>query len=1172
MKSLTPTKVLSALALLVAAVIGINVFRSHPRSARRTPAPDHVTTSPRPNSFSENQTRTIRFHADFDALQGMDSIDIEDQLRDWLLYAVVSESGMDATSTGKVLYDVPPSRAQYLKPVGAFEFGDTRFRVIDAAGTVVALIPADAPNRNVLIERIADSAQTALGRPPASIRVFEYDLNPNEFTATLRRSGDLSSDRLSSSEFGFVSGTVRSKEQFERIVAQISDLTSLSVGTNGEIEISGRTGRSDLEERIGLEDIAALWQAENRIASGLDPVVGSGFSLDPVFDYRKLDAVFARLRPKLRPWAPESELERIEGRILQRDEKPLLELLYRIEQKTPEDRREDFATQVDQAKFQRARYNGQLSGSEVGMVLFYTDLTAKLWAMDYANGAPEHQIRGFVPLLKTPLSPIYDLEMRELASTRLWFGPRSSGYAKTEGRLLLAPIATRVYAASSNDLQPGKEAQANAESAAFLGWWNDHYAQVAAYEPQYERLNRIFKWSIAFSWLSGSGHLNTLDFLGAVPVRRDNWFPEWARRKRDLRFSSWDGIEFFQKGYQGGETESMPLLRSDEYRTYFSDAGGKGYTSRRISGGVSLASTRDVAAKTPVDPKIDPSLRRPDAKLSGSAITNSDNTKFELAARDSQQVRIDATTDKPLRGPSVELRGNKISTDFRRADGAMRADAKIGGSPVGSLTIRNGDRPDTVDVLFQSVETAVAQGYGRTLNDAVSRGENPEIAFARRADIGAVIKDGDAYYIADAKDRSRWTAFTPEGPENARVAGSADLRIGSDDGRSNNSNARWNVSFVDRREVEKKISGSGRYLIADQVASARSGVAFSVQTRGPPPSGPSVVFDFGNKGGPLAAIENYQRGGGNRGGGGNGRTSYAGFGDDPGDWNEADSWLHQGNFEDARRAFDVLLGIYPEDPRTNFRRNLSHAASGSPVTAVEASRTTVHPDHLPEFLAAADAVNAHLQRESVAARQVSSLMRYFVAKAYGADVHFTGTHENLGVEIRISQAVGRSDAGRAPPGAVIFIQTPDLSSPLPHVPQADSSQSGQRVTQLQNSITAFAEPDVIRITETGKTYLRIDSSLAKVGRETSAPDSSRIKGAADRAQTAGKPRGGPQGGGPSNGAPPPESRYFQTRYRPGLIDECAALSESERRKRPECRDPYVYLVDLPPSGSVRVAR
>jgi len=43
------------------------------------------------------------------------------QLRDWLMYTVISDAGLDDESTAQVLFDVPPFRAGYLEPVARFE-------------------------------------------------------------------------------------------------------------------------------------------------------------------------------------------------------------------------------------------------------------------------------------------------------------------------------------------------------------------------------------------------------------------------------------------------------------------------------------------------------------------------------------------------------------------------------------------------------------------------------------------------------------------------------------------------------------------------------------------------------------------------------------------------------------------------------------------------------------------------------------------------------------------------------------------------------------------------------------------------------------------------------------------------------------------------------------------
>src|SRR5262249_13984237 len=146
----------------------------------------------------------------------------------------------------------------------------------------------------------------------------------------------------------------------------------------------------------------------------------------------------------------------------------------------------------------------------------YTDLLAKLWALDFLNSTPSRhasdvrlaaallapgtpaklwpvgylsavrkghrQGEGFPSKTSVPLSPIYEKEMEQLDSTRLWFGPADLGFqiAGDRKQLLFGRVSTRVFAKSHSSLQRG-EVAANAASEAFLGWWNEHYEEVARY-------------------------------------------------------------------------------------------------------------------------------------------------------------------------------------------------------------------------------------------------------------------------------------------------------------------------------------------------------------------------------------------------------------------------------------------------------------------------------------------------------------------------------------------------------------------------------------------------------------------------------------------------------------------------------------------------------------------
>jgi hypothetical protein len=60
--------------------------------------------------------------------------------------------------------------------------------------------------------------------------------------------------------------------------------------------------------------------------------------------------------------------------------------------------------------FQKARYDGYLQGTEVGMVLFYTDILAKIWALNYLDSTPSKLIPEFQSPTKIQISSIYKKE------------------------------------------------------------------------------------------------------------------------------------------------------------------------------------------------------------------------------------------------------------------------------------------------------------------------------------------------------------------------------------------------------------------------------------------------------------------------------------------------------------------------------------------------------------------------------------------------------------------------------------------------------------------------------------------------------------------------------------------------------------------------------------------
>ncbi|MBL0225504.1 MAG: hypothetical protein IPQ16_08020 [Geobacteraceae bacterium] len=236
--------------------------------------------------------------------------------------------------------------------------------------------------------------------------------------------------------------------------------------------------------------------------------------------------------------------------------------------------------------YQKANYKGDLQGTQTGMILFYTDLLAKLWALDYKGSAPKNLIKGFRSIQETTVPKLYWDDFVRLSQTRLWFALRQDGFDVYGDKVLFQPIATRVYSASSDPLYPGKESLANYQSREFLGWWDRHFDAVADYEPYYHKLNQVQKWSCIFMLLreKKSQHL---DYLLTVPIVRTIDFEAWLKDNEKLK-STMD-IQFLDRRKFGHTAECLPLLSSDSYRIM-----GRDFVVR---GGVSLASRKDILKK-----------------------------------------------------------------------------------------------------------------------------------------------------------------------------------------------------------------------------------------------------------------------------------------------------------------------------------------------------------------------------------------------------------------------------------------------------------------------------------------------------------------------------------------------------------------------------------------------
>lgn len=846
--------------------------------------------------FPEGQARRIDFQTDDGSFAGLTPLEIQQQMRDWLLLSVVSDAGLDAKEAREALFELPPIRRGYLEPISNYEYGETRSRCLNG-DQVIALIQKGDPRAEAdQLASIADEQRKNLGKIPASFLVFEYELQPEEQIGLITRRRTVKGEELFTEAAGYQRQNIASTADLESFLAKVDDLTFVSLEGSG-LALGGRRLRERMPRNLRVEDVAALWQSETAVQAiqrklqdlkshweGMtysteaekesltdqidqelkefreengNPVEGSGFSLDPTYDYEQL----ATLMPSLEKMVAEigdenvlsaSDVQKVAAALKERNAVPLLEVIDKLSRSDHSDSASIgylFNALQEGARFQAARYDGALQGTEVGMVLFYTDLLAKLWALDYMDSAPRPEdVADFVPLLKVPVSPVYLKDLAELPGTRVWFGPQDQGFQTVaQGpQALFARNATRIYAASSNPLKPGEEAEPNAPSAAFLGWWNNHYESVARFEPQYQRLNEIMKWSLLVSWLNDQRRMDRLGFLESQQVDHSQWFPEWVKRQPDLRFSLWQSIEFYnpkKADFKGTKTEAMPIL----YSKSFPQAGGP----RVVSGGVSLGSEKVFKARIPLPEEVPNLLKRShldyqaaeDIGADAFRLKTLEQTEFEFRQilAESAPLTAQAKAATKLRSSDVEISNLPFETKYRAAFSELHIDLQAGPTEVGrfsAVPTKNGFR-----VGFESLDLEQGGRLARQVVDGILAGRDPLRVIASESRVVAVLREpaGDGYLVR-INGSDRWLRLAPEGAPSASIKEGVQMRVGgwrvgSDDTQ------RWTAAWIEDGVPPVQL-GDGSYLVVDPPPNGGGGVAMEVSNRGPPPTSNPVELIF----------------------------------------------------------------------------------------------------------------------------------------------------------------------------------------------------------------------------------------------------------------------------------------------------------------------------------------
>lgn len=829
-------------------------------------------------AFPADEPVTVDLEIDEDSIACLSGREVTEQIRDWLLFTVVSSSALSPGEVNEVFYDLPASRCGYLDGVANFDYGPTRSRYIGNGQIVALLPPAESNARLDQLGRIVDEHRKNVGEVPSAITVFEYNIDLSTQTANITQRGTVDAQRLFTESNGYYTSTVNNLGDLERFMKQIDDLTYASV-EGSALVLGGRKIKNRSYQGIRVEDVAAIWKSEVAIAAnetraggiekefheawstlndifedftkfdvtrlrddtaklkkirddaqirrqtnptgpatfspaisaydgwqriqtailnhnlaGIDNEIKrikklrsdqraaveaillkqgkslslareSGFSLDPTYDFEGLSKFFAKeLEPVLREIAASSpkeitqrEITAAKTALTNKDPDPFLRLLGKLSKAGDTEIAELIhdATKVDYA-FQHARYDGELKGTEVGMVLFYTDLLAKLWALDFMNSTPSKHIRGFYPLSDAPVSPVHQANVDNFSDTRLWFGPRNQGFqlaGDNSNKMFFGRTATRVYSASHDPFAPGEEQEGNASAAEFLGWWDAHYDEIARYEPQYERLNEIMKWSVVIGWLSNSERLSSMNFLKDVAVNNSNRFPDWVNRNPNLKFQDWKEIGFHPAGYKNSSTESLPLLTSP---------------SGDLMGGVSLGGKEVFRSRTPLtsDTKVSALGRRSNRDYSAASspvttgsesfksiegstytLSNDPGPIAELVAKAKERIS--------LRDSASELNPSlSFSRKLTKNAQSLKLETSAGQVPVGELKItklQNG-----FEIGSQSRALEAGHAFGRQLSLA----DNPDALIKSHPDVQTAYKLSESDYVVKLRGQNKWHRIT----------------------------------------------------------------------------------------------------------------------------------------------------------------------------------------------------------------------------------------------------------------------------------------------------------------------------------------------------------------------------------------------------------------------------
>ncbi|MFI9380785.1 hypothetical protein [Kutzneria sp. NPDC052558] len=637
----------------------------------------------------------ISYAAAASRLDGMDADTAQEQIRDWATLALASYLDIDAPRLRAATFDTLPVRDPGLADLARQPSGPGR-SLYDGKGVLHLLVQRDDPHRARTIGLLLDQYRTDAGSDPAQVQVHDYRIVSDQrmVAVAIGKPGPTAKVREAN---GYVSMRVDTADGLTGFLDKTRNFSGLEV-RGSQVWANGWNWPDVPAAPVTAADVSVL---QRGYAATTGPL--PGFSLDPG---PKLTAADVHaIVPDLSSDLADAVAAGANSPAVDKLRTTVWNALFNGGQPPPglsPDRTRLWALYnmiVDYPAYSQARFDGPLAGTEVGMTLMYDDFEAKQWSNGVGDSVPSKAVPGFVaaPDAATPWGQCVNDAVSE--SGRLWFGQDQAGFAFASNRVDIGARATRLFAKANSD---SGEVQPSYSFGRGLTWWDQHFQAVADYEPQYERLDQIMRWSGALEWLVAKAGKRLPEAGG--PADAGLRFADWYARNNQLKERS--GITFVSP-----PSATQEALLPNASRT-FTDCG-----FAVVAGGVELSDGISLQGNGNYQASLPPSVRRAGPVDPDSSYDNATGAGHLKQESINSESKVDSYRDYVFSPVSDGKAGVEITAPGRKVaalgDFKVNVSESVPRTAKTEISVRDGAVSEQISLQGQDFGTVTAaRGHG----------------------------------------------------------------------------------------------------------------------------------------------------------------------------------------------------------------------------------------------------------------------------------------------------------------------------------------------------------------------------------------------------------------------------------------------------------------------------